>query len=106
MCSNRDYSILIQFDLKLSHSPKYLFTEFDINEILNNITKNNREKQFCWDFFIKNSILTLADSYTFTWYYNLEKMMPYKPYPNHSKIIELIKLDLAIELDFINLTIN
>ena len=108
---NKDYILLIQFDLYLSRDQKLLFTYKDINEILDKIAQTNFDKQFCWDFFTKNNILTLYESYscvlTNTYYYNLEKIEQYKSYKNYTKIIELIKLnlDLDLKLDFINLTI-
>lgn len=102
---NRDYSLLIQFDLHLSKNTNTIFTREEINEILNKITLTNFEKKFCFDFFLKNSIL-VYDPYINNYYYSLEKIEKYKPYPNYKKMIELIKSDTCIELDFINLKIN
>jgi len=103
---NRDYSLIIQFDLYLARSPSYVFDEYEINTILSNLTKSDYEKRFCLNFFTKNSILTLCESTYHTYYYNLEKLVQYKPYPNYRTIVNLIKKEYAIELDFINLSIS
>ncbi len=115
---NKDYSLLIQFDLCLSRSPNIVFTFKEINEILENITNSNLDKKFCLNFFTKNLIITLSDSYSKTYYYNLEKIGRYKPYPNYKKMVELIKGDgyaehiltssreTAIDINFLNLSLN
>ena len=47
--------LLIQFDVYLSRNSKYLFTDYDLEEILARITKSQLEKKYCLDFFIKNN---------------------------------------------------
>lgn len=104
---NRDYSILIQFDMHLSRDSKYVFDEMDINAILDKITQTPFEKRFCLNFFLKHSILSVSSQTpTKTYYYNLEKIVRYKPYPNYKMMVELIKSEFEIELDFINLSIS
>ena len=103
---NKDYSLLIQFDLYLSRSPNIVFTIKEINEILENITNSNLDKKFCLDFFTKNLIITMSDSYSKTYYYNFEKIKKYKPYPNYKKMVELIKADSNIDINFLNLSLN
>lgn len=103
---NKDYSLIIQFDLYLSRSPLYVFDRSELDSILSNITNKEFEKRFCLDFFKKNNILTQCDSTSQTYYYNLEKLVKYKPYPNYRQIMDMIKREFAIELDFVNLTIS
>jgi len=103
---NRDFSLIIQFDLYLSRSASYVFSKYEIDTILSNLTKSDYEKRFCLNFFKRNSILTLCDPISQTYYYNLEKLIKYKPYPNYQKITSLIKKESVIELDFTNLTIS
>ena len=74
---NTNKILLIQFDVYLSRNSKYLFTDYDLEEILARITKSQLEKKYCLDFFIKNKILIVADGYN-SYYYTLEKIQLYK----------------------------
>lgn len=95
--------ILVRFDIMLTKNKNLIMNYYEIYDILNNITTNKDDQNFCFDFFIKNNFIIQDNNNNY--YYTLEKREIYKPYKNYKKILDAISNNLIKELDFSSLNI-
>jgi hypothetical protein len=94
---NKDIILLLKFDIILAKSNKTSYYQYEIDDILNRISSNNNEKQYCLNLFIINNILLKEyDKY----YYTYESTNKFNPFKNYKKIVSILEEDILKELDF------
>jgi hypothetical protein len=88
--------LILKFDIILSRHYNISFSFYEINILLEKVSKNQTLQKDCLDFFVKNNILQKNEN---NYYYLLDKCYSYQPYKNYQILQKIINKDLNNILD-------